>query len=389
MNPSVDIASLPGPAQKILDPAGPAPLKMMAAKGVAPGLKPGDVVLLVLLLAEGEGPAAEQAKKTLEALPAPLLNGALAGDLHPGVLDALGTTYASNAGVAERILLHPAILPDTVVAMAKVASEPVCELIATNEERMLAHPAIIEALYLNRSTRMSTADRILELAVRNKIELALPAFAQAAAAIAGELIEEPSEEPSFVDGQFADAQRIAAEVQLDDGEDTHALNEDTGVEEVVDKAKPLHAVWAMLRASERIRLVQLGGIHVRDEKTKKETEYRFDQKALRMIGIRDANPLVSTSALKAPGMTDADVVRIATLRNISQDVLGEIAISREWTRHYMVKYNLVANPRTPFAHAVKFIVHLRENDLKMIAKSKDVSGAVQTAARQQLQRKGK
>jgi hypothetical protein len=55
----------------------------------------------------------------------------------------------------------------------------------------------------------------------------------------------------------------------------------------------------------------------------------------------------------------------------------------------MIKYNLVANPRTPFGHASKWVLHLRESDLRNIAKSKEVSGAIQTAAKQQLQRKGK
>jgi hypothetical protein len=55
----------------------------------------------------------------------------------------------------------------------------------------------------------------------------------------------------------------------------------------------------------------------------------------------------------------------------------------------MVKYNLVANPRTPFGQASKFVLHLRESDIKNLAKSKEVSGAIQAAAKQQLSRKGK
>ncbi|HVJ90095.1 MAG TPA: hypothetical protein VM580_09855, partial [Labilithrix sp.] len=118
-------------------------------------------------------------------------------------------------------------------------------------------------------------------------------------------------------------------------------------------------------------------------------EERYDAKALRMLGVRDANPLVADAALNAPGMNDADIVRIAASRNVAEDVLRDIAISKEWTRHYMVKFNLVSNPRTPFGNAIKFVVHLRENDLKTLAKSRDVSGAIQTAVRAQLARKGK
>ncbi len=380
MTVSIDIAALPGPAQKILDPSGPAPLKAMAAKGVVPGLKPGDVLAVIVLLAEGADAASETAKATLENLPAPLLNGALGAPIHPGVLDALTPRYAKNPDVAQRILTHPSLDDGTVVRLAQTADEAVCELIATNEERLLSRPEIIEKLYLNKRTRMSTADRILELAVRNGIELKIPAFAQAKAAIEGELIAEPTEERTFDDEQFDDARDRAKELELKEGEDTHRLNEETGQEEVVDKAKPLHALWADMRPPSKIRLLNLMATEEGD---------RVDAKALRMLGVRDANPLVAVAALNSPGVADSEVERIAKMRNVCEDVLREIANNREWTRHYMVKYNLVANPRTPFGHASKWVLHLRESDLKNIAKSKEVSGAIQTAAKQQLQRKGK
>ncbi|MBX3218826.1 MAG: hypothetical protein KF850_42865 [Labilithrix sp.] len=390
--PSIDPTTLPPTAQKILDPSSPPQLKAMAAKGLMPGVPPGAILAVVVMFSLGAAGDAhvETAKKTLEKLPPPLINGALAlPDLHPAVLDALGPIYATDAAISEKVLHHPAIVAATVVAMAAVGTEGVCELIATNEERMLANPAIIEKLYLNKHCRMSTADRILELAVRNDIELAIPAFAQAKLAIQGELIAEPTEEASFDDTQFLEASEKAQDLKLADGEDTHELNPETGQEEVTAKAKPLHAIWADMRAAAKIRFMNIATLKRYDERGREIGEERFDVKAIRMLGIRDANPLVAVSALSTPGISDAEIVRIAGLRNVAEDVLREIAINREWTRHYMVKFHLVANPRTPFGHASKFVLHLRESDLKSLAKSKEVSGAIQTAAKQQLSRKGK
>lgn len=387
---TIDVAALPPNAQKILDPNGPAPLKGMAAKGLAPGLKPGETLAVICALSLGTDAHAEVARKTLQALPLPLLNGALAGDVQSGVLDVIGPVYAKDANLSEKILHHPSILPDTVAAMAGVCSEGVSELIATNEELLLKFPKIIEKLYLNKNTRMSTADRILELAVRNGVDCpGIPAFDQAKKAIEGELIAEASEEPSFDDTQFTDAQRLAKDFVLAEGEDTHVLDPETGKEEVIEKAKPLHAVWADLRPPSKIRLLTLATMKTYDAEGNESGELHFDMKALRMLGVRDANPLVAVAALKAPGMSDSEVVRIAGMRNVSEDVLREIANSKEWTRVYQVKMNLVANPRTPFGHSSKFILHLRDNDLKTISKSKDVPGAVQTSAKQQLSRKGK
>jgi hypothetical protein len=74
-------------------------------------------------------------------------------------------------------------------------------------------------------------------------------------------------------------------------------------------------------------------------------------------------------------------------RNVSEDVLRTIAMDREWTRSHQIKVNLVQNPRTPFAFAAKLISHLREHELKALARSKNVTGAVSQAARQQLSRR--
>ena len=52
-----------------------------------------------------------------------------------------------------------------------------------------------------------------------------------------------------------------------------------------------------------------------------------------------------------------------------------------------MKRNLVENSRTPVTIAQRLIPHLREADLRALSKSKNVSGAVQEAARRHLDRK--
>lgn len=388
MQPPVDLASLPPPVQKLADPSGPPPLRKLAARGLAPGLRPEHSVTLLALIAEGPDEAlASEARATLDALPAPLLTGALSGDLPAGVLDVLAARYASDAAVAEKVLAHKNLAAESVARMAQRASEPVCELIATNEERLLAHPAIIERLYLNAATRMSTADRVLELAARHKLELtAIPAYAEAAAAIADELIAEPTEEPSFDDVQFSECAALAA--PRDEGDavvDAFEIDAATGEEAPRPAIKPLHALWSEMRAAGKIRMLMLASYE--DKAT--GTKLRLDGKALRMLGVRDSNPLVAVSALKAPGVSDAEIERVSSLRNIADDVLREIAMNRSWTRSYIVRKNLVANPRTPFAFASQWIAHMREAELRTLSRSKDVSGAIAKLAKQQLEKKGK
>jgi hypothetical protein len=373
MDPAVDLAKLSPAATRILDPKSPVPIRQMGARGIAPGLKPADALTVIALLAESEDASlATLARATLDKLPAPLLTAGLTPDLPPGVVGVIAPRYAGDVAMMERILSLPQIAMPTIAEIAAKASEAVAELVATNEERLLSYPTIIEKLYLNRLTRMSTADRIIELAVRNKIELTgIPAFKEAAAAIADELIPEPTAEPNFDDVQFVETERLAQSIHIDaTQEDTHVFDPETGEEVAVEKVRPLYAQLAELSVSNRIRRAQVGS------------------PAERMILVRDADRRVAVAAIKSPSIQEAEVVRISAGRSASEDVMRVIAMNREWTRHHQIKLNLVSNPRCPFAFAAKLVPHLRDHELKTIARSKNVTGAIAQAARQQLERKG-
>jgi len=372
VDPPFPIEKLSAVARKMLDAGAPAPLRQLAARGVGPGLRPEEALTVVALLSESDDAAvAATARATLEKLPAPLLNGALAGDLPPGVLALIAPLYARNVAVMEKIVAHPALLSETVAAVAALASEAVAELVATNEQRLLACPEIIEKLYMNKATRMSTADRVLELAVRNKIELkGIPAYKEAAIAIGNELVALPTAQRTPDDVLFVETAALAAAAKVDPTvEDTHRLDEETGTEVVNDKFLPLHARIGMMTISQKIRTAMLGNA------------------AERLLLVRDSNRLVAAAAIKSPGIQENEVVRISSSRSVSDDVLRIIAMDREWTRSHQIKLNLVSNPRTPFAFSAKLITHLREHELKALSKSKNVTGAVSTAAKQQLSRR--
>ncbi len=369
---AIDTGKLPPGATRLLDPKTPTPMKQMAARGISPGLKPFEALAIVVLLSQCDVEAVTAtAKGTLERLPEPLVAGAAVKELDPGVLDIVAPMYATDAKVMERLLALPQIRLEVIAKVAELASEPVSELVATNEERLLRHPPIIEALYMNKSTRMSTADRILELAVRNKIELTgIPAFKEAAQAILNELIAEKQAERAFEDEVFYKAEEIATAIDKDgNAEDTHVLDEESGEEKVTDKALPLYAEIANMSVSQKIRRAMLGS------------------KSDRMILIRDANKLVAEAAVKSPLIQEGEIAMVSMSRTVSDGVLRIIALDREWTRSNQIRYNLVANPRTPFAFVAKLLPLLRDHDLKAVSKNKNVPGNVQNLARQQVQRR--
>jgi hypothetical protein len=86
-------------------------------------------------------------------------------------------------------------------------------------------------------------------------------------------------------------------------------------------------------------------------------------------------------------MKDSEVVLLSGNRNLADEVLRVISSTPEWLKTYAVKKNLVKNPKTPVAAAIRLVQHLRENDLRGIVKSKNVTGPVKDAARRHLDKR--
>lgn len=373
MIPPLDLATLPPPARKVLDASAPPPMRAMAAKGIVPGLKPEHVVTVVAALTEhADAAVSSVAKATLAALPPPVLGPALAADLEPYVVELMARALPAGSDALEKLASQPRIADETLVWLAKTGGERVTEIIATNETRLLASPDVIAALYMNKATRMSTADRLIDLAVRNGVEVkGIGAFREAAAALEGELIAEPTEEPSPDDLAFDEASHVAATLGADAEKEVAFEETPEGEEKPVEKVLPLHAALAQMSISSKIRRAILGTA------------------AERSLLVRDKNKLVASAAIRSPQVQEPEVVRFSASKNTHDDVLRIIGNNGEWLKNHQIKFNLVANPRTPFVVASKLVLHMREHELKALERSRDVSAPVRQAATQQLKRKGK
>jgi hypothetical protein len=372
MHSDIELETLPAPVQRVLSKEAPGPVKLMAARGVIPGAKPGDIVTVVSVLAGSEDPKlAELARATLSKLPPPILQGALTADLPGSVILELARAYLNQHEVLTSLLRMPRIGCEALEVMADAADERAGEIIATNEELMLKNPTVIEKLYMNKRVRMSTADRLVELAVRHNLELQIPAFAEAAQAIKNELILEAAEEPYFDDVLFKEASHLGEQLKIDEqNPDTHEIDEE-GEEKPKKEVVPLYAKLAQMTVSQKIRAATLGSA------------------GERLILVRDPNRLVATAAVKSPLMRENEAAQISASRTVSDDVLRQIALNREFTRSYQVRINLVMNPRTPLTFATRFVPHLRDSDLRILSKSKNISAAIGQLVRQQMSRKEK
>lgn len=100
----------------------------------------------------------------------------------------------------------------------------------------------------------------------------------------------------------------------------------------------------------------------------------------RSLLIRDGTKVVALAVLEAPKLSDGEVEKFASQKNVLEAVLRQIPLKRRFMKNYIVVRNLVANPRTPLDLGLGLMKHLLPLDLKNISGNKDISETVRKLA---------
>ena len=88
-------------------------------------------------------------------------------------------------------------------------------------------------------------------------------------------------------------------------------------------------------------------------------------------------------------MRDTEAVNIAHSKEVSEEILRYISNKKEWLKSYEIKRALVFNPKTPVGISMRFLNHLRTNDLKTLTKSRGIPNTLKTTARQRMEQRAK
>jgi hypothetical protein len=359
------VEQLPAAVQRFCNPQGPLGARVMAAKGLVPVKGHDQITLLAQLSADAEEQVRGTALESLQRLPPAVLQAACDAPLLPAVLHFLARTFKTD-DLLGRLAANQASADATVEEIARGCSEILAERIAVNEQRLLRAPTIIEALYKNRNTRMSTADRMIELCARNGVVLhGIPSFEAAVEAVQGQLIPEPSDEPLPQDMSF---QKTLAE---DKNENAFQEDKLAGLEEVKQAYKPLSMQIHDMSKSEKLRLAMVGNM------------------AARAILVRDHNKQVSMATIQSPQLTVGEAADIARSKEVSEEILRYIGNKKEWIKSGEVKHNLCFNSKTPVGISMRFVSHLRMEELKALGKNRNVPGQLKSLATQWVLRKEK
>jgi len=353
--------------------AGASPAKLMAVRGMAP-MRPAEFLIAVYQLSFDVDPAVKGAAESAPAnLPDKIVLGPLADPLPVQVLHFFAERLPTSRRQAiEKILFNQATSDETFVLLGKRLDEGSLDLIFQNEVRLLRCPALVEALYFNKHSRMSSVSRALELCARNGIHLdGIPAFADMASAI---MADPNAAAPSAADEAFAAILTHADAANLAEAglhADQRGAADEAEPEAAQRKLSGSFIKFDELKIFEKIRLATIGNAYCRS------------------VLIRDSNRLVAMSVVRSPAISDGEIVAAAGNRAICDDVIRFIANNREHTKDYAVKQALVNNPKCPLGSSLRLLSFLRPDDLKAVARSRNIPGALAAAAKKLLQTRDK
>src|SRR5580658_485824 len=100
----------------------------------------------------------------------------------------------------------------------------------------------------------------------------------------------------------------------------------------------------------------------------------------RSLLIRDGTKVVALAVLEAPKLSDGEVEKFASQKNVLESVLRQIPLKHRFMKNYKVVRNLVSNPRTPLDLGLGLMKNLLATDLKNIGTNKDVPETVRKLA---------
>lgn len=387
----ISIDLLPPPVQKFVSPSAPVRTKVMVVQGAIP-MQPRDHLLALYFLATtNDERVATLIQGAVAQMPPEQIQQIVRNPLPNVVLDWLTTLFEADEALLGHILRNPGADADTYVRLAKGASERLCDQIARNEALLLQSPKIIERLYLNPNLRASVADRLIDLAARNGLVLDIPCYAEVVEAVQGLGVLDAASQAAQ-DAAFSEAAQDAKAVYLSGAAEDVPLgdDEDEALDEVAAELaeeapstprRPAHqeeeqggsaaARIRHLNVAQKVRLALMG------------------TKADRSVLIRDSNKVVTRAVIRSPAINESEALGYARLTSLSEEIVAFIAHKRQWTRRYPMKVALVLHPKTPVSVSIQLLAHLRISDLKMVARSHSIPGAVTKEAKAMLKKRMK
>ena len=393
---SSDIVSSNPVVKAILEGTAPRPAQLAAARGSLP-LPQSDLLEILVSFFDGsDDELKDAAAESLKSQPPEALESTIrSGEVAPRVLAHLSKRADLPRSIHEAILLDPKTPPEAIADFAgKTLNGPLLDLISFNQQLLIQNPSILDAIVSNPNRTPDAERRALEIKreffekERGAQQIANELRAQGNEA-AAEFIEQADFAGDTADSGLSldDALFIAQHIEVPDRETDDSWLGLEFIEEIYEESEETRrAIFSKIigemqadgeDSSERIsmlnRIIKMG------VKDRMKLGLKGDREA-RNILIRDPNKLVSSAVVNNPKISEQEVERIAAMRSISEEILRQIAMNRQWARIYGIQVSLAKNPRTPIANAMSIMNRLQMRELTGLSKDRNVSDAVRKHA---------
>jgi hypothetical protein len=331
-----------------------------AAQGMVPLPQDEMVAVLAHLSQHPSAEIAETAKKTIGEQPAKVLVAfARSEAAGPKQLHEL-SRVSSDGAVLEAIVRNRRTEDAAIEDMARRVNASIQEVIVINQERIIRHPAILDALLENPNVTPDVKRRALE----NRDEFFDKVKIREAIKASPEVMKALEIDDEVDTGEIDEL--------LDKAEDEEQKSDTLAIPAEGDDGKK--SIWkeiAEMTVAQRVQVAFKGG------------------KTARGILIQDRNKLVCSAVVRSPRITETEIEAFAAMRNIEDEVLRIIGTKREYTRKYPIVHNLVRNPKAPIGVVMPLISRLTLKDMKSLMTDKGVSEAVRVQARKFYQARTK
>ena len=330
-------------------------LRMMAAQGALP-LKPADLAELLHHLVSDPDPAIGQsAAATLTAMPVEEVVPISRDRDTPAALLGWVLAAREEREIREAALQNPSTPDEAVEGITEFLGEELAELVVINQVRLLRRTSLLEALEKNAQLNKDQQRRLREL--RESFRIGQPGAPAPAPPPPPPAAPEPEPEPA--------ATAAPAEPPVDlaslspDEAVIHILSEDERADK--EKVSVVQEIYR-LNTAQKVIMALKGS---REQRT---------------VLVRDPNRMVATAVLGSPRLTEAEVESFAGMRNISDEILRQIGMHRDWTKKYAVVANLVKNPRTPIGVSLSMVSRLNPRDIRGLTTDRNVPEVIRKQA---------
>jgi hypothetical protein len=352
----------------------PLGVRQAAARGVLPVGQEELLGILVFLQKDADPQVSNTARETLgNEFSDELVNTIVESSSTPiEVLEYFGKPPYRSQQILESLIQNKATPDSTIASLAEKMEPSLIEVILINLMRLLRSPFVLEALERNPNQTPDIKRRLKEIREEffekrnNFIPIHRTKAEERALSQMQESSElEPAESTALVvfseelkEGE--DVTRLTLDSLADDG---FSSFEEMGEDEKLSTIQKI----ARMTVAERVQTALKGN---REE---------------RVILIRDANRIVSSAVLESPKLSDSEVEAIAIMKNVSEEVLRLLATRREFIKNYTVVHSLVKNPRAPIGTSLTLLNRILTNDLRSLARNKNIPEVLRKAAQRQLQ----